>query len=111
MAGGRRNFNSNGKQQEEPKKVKITKESLKESLILFTYLKPYRTKFIFALVCIALSAFTTSLFPFLLGKMIDVAVPGSSFAMPGGTSFGGQFSDSLKYVHWSLNTIILFIFF
>jgi hypothetical protein len=46
MARGGRNFNSNGKQKDETPKVKISKESLKEALILFTYLKPYRTKFI-----------------------------------------------------------------
>ncbi len=61
MARGRGNFNSNGKQKEEGTKVKITKESLKEALVLFTYLKPYRTKFILSMLFIALSAFTTTL--------------------------------------------------
>ena len=40
------------------KKAKISKESLKEALILFTYLKPYRNQFMLGLVFIALSAFT-----------------------------------------------------
>ncbi len=109
MAGGRNSYTSNGKQKEEPVKVKISKESLRQALILFTYLKPYRGKFILSLVFIALSAFTTSLFPLFLGKMIDAASPGSS--LPGmGSSLGSQFGFGLKDIHWSLNTTLLLIF-
>ncbi|TMI90141.1 MAG: hypothetical protein E6H08_15455 [Bacteroidetes bacterium] len=46
-------------------KAKITKENLRQALVLFKYLKPYRGKFILGLVFIALSAFTTSLRPVL----------------------------------------------
>ena len=109
MAKGRRNFNSNGKPEDEPAKAKINKETMREAMALFRYLKPYRGKFIFALICIALSAFSTSMFPFLLGKMIDVAAPGSSMTMPGAGA-ASAIGDSLKNVHWSLNTIILLIF-
>lgn len=109
MAGGRSNYTSNGKQKEEPVKVKISKESLREALILFTYLKPYRGKFILSLVFIALSAFTTSLFPLFLGKMIDAASPGAH--MNGlGSSIGSQFDFGLKNIHWSLNTTLILIF-
>ncbi len=109
MAGGRNSYTSNGKQKEEPVKVKISKESLRQALILFTYLKPYRGKFILSLVFIALSAFTTSLFPLFLGKMIDAASPGSS--LPGmGNGLGSQFGFGLKDIHWSLNTTLLLIF-
>ncbi len=41
----RSSYNSNGKLDKEVEKVKISKESLKETLLLFTYLKPYRVKF------------------------------------------------------------------
>ena len=61
MARGRKSVNSNGKY-EEARKVKISKESLRQALVLFAYLKPHRAKFILSLVFIALSAFTTSLF-------------------------------------------------
>ena len=108
MAKGR-NFNSNGKQTEEPKKVKISKESLKEALILFTYLKPYRGRFILSLVFIALSAFSTSLFPLFLGKMIDAASPGASLPSAANT-FGNAPGFGLKDVHWSINTTLLLIF-
>ncbi len=86
-------------------KVKISKESLKEALVLFTYVKPYRGKFILALIFIALSAFTTSLFPLFLGKMIDAAAPGT--AVPG---TGSSFGFDLKDIHWSVNTTLMLIF-
>src|SRR3954471_13688153 len=106
----RNNFNSNGKQKEETPKVKISKESLKQALILFTYLKPYRGRFILALAFIALSAFTTSLFPLFLGKMIDAASPGASMPGMGNSDLGKQFGFGLKDIHWSLNTTLLLIF-
>ena len=109
MAGGRRNYN-NGSSKDESPKVKINKETLREALVLFTYLKPYKFKFILAMIFIALSAFSTSLFPFLLGKMLDAASPGAALPMAGPGNLGSQFGLSLKDVHWSLNTCILLIF-
>lgn len=109
MAERRGNFNSNGKQKEESPKVKISKESLREALILFTYIKPYRWKFILSLVFIALSAFTTSMFPFLLGKMIDAASPGAS--VPGMNSeVSKQFGFGLNAIEWTLDTTLILIF-
>lgn len=90
-------------------KVKITKESLKQSLFLFTYLKPNRGKFILSLVFIALSAFTTSLFPFFLGKMIDAASPGASQGIMGNTP-GVVNMLGLANIKWTLNVTLLLIF-
>jgi ABC-type multidrug transport system fused ATPase/permease subunit len=91
----------------EPVKAKISKENLRQALILFTYLKPYRAKFIWGLFFIAISAFTTSLFPFFLGKMIDAASPGSGITgMAGATGF----DFGLKSVQLTLNTTLLLIF-
>src|SRR5687767_6777381 len=86
-------------------KAKINKENLRQALVLFKYLKPHRGKFILGLIFIALSAFTTSLFPLFLGKMIDAASPGAT--IPGS---GSQFGFGLKDIHWSLNTTLLLIF-
>jgi ABC-type multidrug transport system fused ATPase/permease subunit len=110
MAKGRRNFNSNGKQEGEPQKAKITKESLKEALILFNYIKPYKWRFVLSMVFIALSAFSTSLFPFFLGKMIDAAAPGASVdaLSKGGPSIVEGIG--LKDVQWSLNFTLMLIF-
>src|SRR5258706_3574736 len=110
MARGRNNNSSNGKQKDESPKVKISKESLRQALILFTYLKPYRGRFILSLVFIALSAFTTSLSPLFLGKMIDAASPGAPVPGMGSDSVGSQFSAGLKNIHWSLNTTLILIF-
>ncbi|MCX6274454.1 MAG: ABC transporter transmembrane domain-containing protein [Bacteroidetes bacterium] len=108
MARGRNNSTSGGKLKDETPKVKISKESLGQALILFTYLKPYRGKFILSLVFIALSAFTTSLFPLFLGKMIDAASPGAT--LPGAGSMGSKFGFNLQDIHWSLNTTLMLIF-
>jgi ABC-type multidrug transport system fused ATPase/permease subunit len=88
-------------------KAKINKENLRQALVLFTYLKPYRGKFILGLVFIALSAFTTSLFPLFLGKMIDAASPGTTFP---GTDTASRFGFGFKDIHWSLNVTLLLIF-
>src|ERR1700712_2030444 len=108
MARG--NNNSNGKQQIEPVKAKISKENLREALALFPYLKPYRAKFILSLIFIALSAFTTSLFPLFLGKMIDAASPAAANNFMNGAHTGVLKGFSLKNIHWSLNTTLLLIF-
>lgn len=106
----RSSYNSNGKLDKELEKVKISKESLKETLLLFTYLKPYKTKFFLSLVFIALSAFSTMIFPLLLGKMIDAAAPGVKVDLPQSQMSDGFGGFDLKTVQWSLNTIILLLF-
>jgi len=88
-------------------KAKVTKENLKQALVLFSYIKPYRVQFIWGMVFIALSAFTTSLFPFFLGKMIDAASPGAALPLNSGPAFA---TGRLKDIHWSLNTTLLLIF-
>jgi ABC-type multidrug transport system fused ATPase/permease subunit len=88
-------------------KAKINRENLRQALVLFKYLKPHRGKFILGMVFIALTAFSTSLFPLFLGKMIDAASPGA--ALPG-ISNASNFGFSVKKIHWSLNTALLLIF-
>jgi ABC-type multidrug transport system fused ATPase/permease subunit len=108
----KRGFNSNSEQQAEVEKVKVSKESLKEALVLFKYIKPYQGKFIFGLVFIALSAISTLAFPVLLGKMIDAASPGASGALPttANNPIQNQFGFDLKNLHLGLNTVLLLIF-
>lgn len=95
----------------EVRKTKISRESVREALMLFSYLKPYRWKFALGLFFIALSAFSTSIFPFLIGKMIDAAAPGASQSLPmNGSGISGNMGVELKDINWSLNTIIILIF-
>ena len=67
-------FNSD---KEEVEKVKINKESWKEAVGLFAYVKPYRVKFILGLIVIGLSSLTTLSFPYFLKRLIDTSQPGS----------------------------------
>lgn len=110
----RGNFNSNGQQKDEAPKAKITKESLRQMLYIFTYLKPYRGKFILGMLFIALSAFSTMVFPFLIGKMIDAAGIGNITTTAVGQSnpISEQLSDSwnLKDLHFDLDTLVLLLF-
>lgn len=69
----RPNANSNGKIEAEIPKVKISKQSIKEGLLIFKYVKPYMGKFVGGLIFIALSSATTMAFPYLLKKLIDSA--------------------------------------
>ncbi|MFZ4798992.1 MAG: ABC transporter ATP-binding protein [Bacteroidia bacterium] len=107
----RRGFNSNSTQKEEVEKVKVSKESLKEALVLFKYIKPYQGKFIFGLIFIALSAISTLAFPVLLGKMIDAASPGLANQLPtSNMPIQNQFGFDLKNIHLGLNTVLILIF-
>ena len=92
-------------------KVKLTKSSLAELTFIFKYLKPYRKYFIGGLVFISLSAFSTMLFPFLMGKMIG-AVSNTAIKMPGSIGSIPSVSGPLAFLSetWSLNTTLLLIF-
>ncbi len=54
-------------------KVKVTKESFKDSLKIFKYIKPYRIAFIFGMIMLFLSSVVFMIFPYLAGQMIDIA--------------------------------------
>ena len=54
-------------------KAQVSKENLREGLMIFTYVKPYKYQFIAGLVFIALSAGSTMAFPYLLKELIDSA--------------------------------------
>src|SRR5215217_7856786 len=60
-------------QSEDLPKVKFSKESVREALMIFRYIKPYRWKFIGGLIFIALSSLTTMAFPYLLKTLVDNA--------------------------------------
>ena len=62
-----------GESREESPKAAINKESVKEAMIIFSYLRPYRSPFIMGLIFIALSSGTTMAFPYLLKRLIDSA--------------------------------------
>src|SRR5690606_24812602 len=69
----RSRLNSGNTQSEDLPKPKINKALLKKALKIFTYLKPYRGKFIWGMFFLILSSLTMLAFPALLGAMIDAA--------------------------------------
>jgi ABC transporter fused permease/ATP-binding protein len=71
MARGNRQ--DNGVRKPDMPKAKLNKENLKEAVLIFSYLKPYRWTFVTGLLFIALSSGTTMAFPYFLKKLIDSA--------------------------------------
>jgi ABC transporter fused permease/ATP-binding protein len=69
----RHHHSNNGFNGEQPKIVKLNKDSWKEAILIFRYLKPYRGYFIGGLLFIFLSSLTTLSFPYLFKKLIDSA--------------------------------------
>ncbi len=65
-----------------PKK-KLTKESFRQGLRIFRYVLPYRSSFVLGMVLLLLSSTTTMLFPWIIGKLVNVA-NGKPLALPGG---------------------------
>ena len=106
----KRNYNSNGQSKPELEKVPFTKERFKEALALFSYIRPYRFKFFLSMLFIGLSAMSTMVFPFLLGKMIDAAGADSTQLKQSDPMSGGVIAEQLNQFEWSLNTIIILLF-
>jgi ABC-type multidrug transport system fused ATPase/permease subunit len=73
MARGRSSLNSGGKQKEELPKAKINRQTLKSISRLLSYLRPYRSKFIFAMLFLFLSSLVGLAFPSFIGALIDAA--------------------------------------
>ncbi len=91
-------------------KAKLNKQSLADVYFIFKYLKPYRKLFIWGLVFISLSALSTMAFPFLMGKMIDAVAPNQNIISNNLPQTKGFFS-TLKSIKWSLDLVLILIFF
>jgi ABC-type multidrug transport system fused ATPase/permease subunit len=92
-------------------KAKINKESIKDILFIFSFLKPYKKYFIGGLIFISLSALSTMAFPFLMGKMIDAVSGGKNSMIEMANQGNGFFNKfSFKDKQWPLNTVLLLIF-
>ncbi|RYZ52271.1 MAG: ATP-binding cassette domain-containing protein [Sphingobacteriales bacterium] len=71
-----------GRENNDLPKVKLTKESFREAMEMFRYLKPYRHLFWGGLVFISLSAGSTMAFPYLLGQLLKSAESISKGVVP-----------------------------
>ncbi|MFD2720313.1 ABC transporter ATP-binding protein [Hymenobacter monticola] len=82
MARSGLNTSGNGVSADLPK-PKVNKESLRRGLRIFRYVLPYRTKFITGMVLLVLSSLSTMSFPWIAGKLVNVAT-GQPLMLPGG---------------------------
>ncbi len=64
-------FRNNGL--EDAPKVKVTRETFKEALKIFEYIRPYRWMLVAGMVLLFLSSMVFMLFPYLMGQMVDIA--------------------------------------
>ncbi len=58
---------------EEEKKAKFDRESFKESLKIFKYLRPYMFAFVLGMILLWVSSMVFMIFPGLSGEMVDIA--------------------------------------
>ncbi len=60
-------------EQKDEQKPKVSLSSLRESLAIFEFVRPYRWSFIIGLVLLFLSSTVFMIFPYVVGLMMDVA--------------------------------------
>ncbi len=65
-----------------PEKKRLTKQDFQRGLKIFRYVLPYRGKFMVGLALLALSSATFMAFPWIAGKLVDVA-NGTAVRLPG----------------------------
>ncbi len=58
---------------EDAPKVKVTRETFREALKIFEYVRPYRWMLVAGMVLLFLSSLVFMLFPYLMGQMVDIA--------------------------------------
>ncbi len=80
---------------EEDKNRKMNGESLREALKIFEFVSPYRWSLIGGLVLLFVSSMVFMLFPFLIGKMMDIA------------SGKGFYELSLNDIFWLMFAVLL----
>lgn len=76
----RARLNSGNTAPTELPKSNINRSTLARAGKLLTYLRPYRAKFVVAMVCLFLSSLTALAFPGLLGSMLDAAQGRQTYA-------------------------------
>lgn len=66
-------FSRNKSDLKEPSKPKVSKESFREALKIFKFIRPYRAAFIGGMILLTLSSSLFMVFPYLAGLMVDIA--------------------------------------
>ncbi len=98
-------LNSGDSHSEELPKPKLNKEILRKAIKIFSYIKPFKWKFIIGMVFLILSSLTMLTFPALLGAMIDAAQGRQTFPwLPADVMYIG----SVAIIILSIQSIISF---
>jgi ABC transporter fused permease/ATP-binding protein len=66
-------LNSGGKMKADMPKAKLSADNIRQSLFIFRYIKPYRIKFIAALLFLSLGSAMSLAYPYLFGQLMDIA--------------------------------------
>lgn len=98
----------NSGSREDMPKAKLTMANLRETLLIFSYVRPYMGKFITGLVFITLSSLTTMSFPYLLKQLIDTANGTKSAFGTSGAIVGWMFAILTVQMLFSFMRIYLF---
>ena len=80
---------------EEDKNRKMNKETFQDALKIFEFVRPYRWSLILGMVLLFVSTMVFMLFPFLIGKMMDIA---------GGKNF---FNLTMNDIFWLMVIVLL----
>lgn len=62
-----------GKRNKDKEKIKISKETVKKAMKIFTYMKPYRTTYFIGLIFLILSSSVGLIFPLFIGELVDAS--------------------------------------
>lgn len=87
---------------------KLTKANIKKLLGIFGYIRPYRWYFVFGMVSLSFSSIILLAFPYLAGKLVDVA-DGKLWELPAALPFTTM-PDGNPYVVNDLSLIAILLF-
>jgi ATP-binding cassette, subfamily B, bacterial len=91
---------------DETPKPKLTRETIKASLEIFQFVKPYRWSFWVGMVLLFLSTSTFMIFPFLSGRIVDIAQGKTDFVM----NLGARtinYSMTLSDIGWIMAIVLV----
>lgn len=91
-------------------KPRITKKSLRTAFRILAFLKPYRLAFIFGMVFLLLSSFTTMAFPRLMGILIDSANPSETASWMTNTNLIGLLLGGILLVQSIFSFFRVYLF-
>ncbi|MEI5984779.1 ABC transporter transmembrane domain-containing protein, partial [Sphingobacterium sp. PU5-4] len=97
-------LNSGDSHSEDLPKPKINKETLKKALKIFSYIRPFKWKFVIGMLFLILSSLTMLTFPALMGAMIDAAQGKQKFDwLPADVMYIGVLSISILAVQSTIS--------